>query len=146
MFIQYGVRLIGTIYLAIGVLGFVPAEGLNPFHAEGIGTHYLFNLIAINALHNLVHIGLGATALVAGRTLAGAHLWGKVGGVVLLLLFVFGMIQAVLEGFPVDQLLLGLVPLNSPGHMLHLVTGLIVLYLGLARSPASASAVPGPTD
>jgi hypothetical protein len=42
-----------------------------------------------------------------------------------------------LEGFPGDQLLLGLVPLNSPGHTLHLTTSAVALYLGFARpSPA----------
>ena len=55
----------------------------------------------------------------------------------LLILFVGGMVQAFIEGLPNDQMFLGLVPLNSPGHILHLVSGGIVLYLGLA-SPGAA--------
>jgi hypothetical protein len=54
--------------------------------------------------------------------------------VVLLVVFAIGMVQATLEGLPGDQLLLGLVPLHSPGHTLHLSTGGVALYLGFAKS------------
>ena len=138
-FVHYGVRLIGVVYLALGVIGFVPIEALNPLHSEGIGAHYLLNLVAINWFHNLFHIAIGITALWAARTLRGAQVWGKIGGSVLLLLFVVGMAQAALQGFPKDQLLLRLVPLNSPGHILHLFTGGLALYLGLAHPAPGAS-------
>ena len=139
MFIQYGVKLLGVVYLALGILGFLPLEVLNPIHAEGHGFHYLLNFIAIDALHNIVHLVLGLTALWASRTLVNAQRWGKVAGVTLLVLFAIGMLQAIAEGFPIDQLLLGLVALNSPGHTLHLVTGAVALYLGLARPLPSPS-------
>jgi uncharacterized membrane protein YraQ (UPF0718 family) len=64
----------------------------------------------------------------------GARRWATIVGVVLLALFFAGMIQSALEGFPPEQLLLGLIPLNSPGHVLHAVTGGIALYLGVTRS------------
>ena len=133
MFIQYGVRLIGAFYLALGVLGSLPVDALNPVHHQGVGAHYLLNIIAINTVHNLIHLTLGATALWAAKTLAGAQRWGIIGGTVLIVLFVAGMVQAVIEGFPIDQSLFSLVPLNSPGHILHLVSGGLALYLGLVR-------------
>jgi hypothetical protein len=37
------------------------------------------------------------------------------------------------QKFPPDQSLLGLIPLNSPGHVLHAISGGAALYLGLAR-------------
>jgi len=133
MFVQFGARLIGIVYLLFGVVGFLPFEFINPMHHEGIGTRYLLNLIAINDVHNIVHLVVGAAGLVASRSLAAARRWGQICGPVLLLLFVAGMVQAVSEGFPHDQLFLGLIPLNSPGHILHLVTGGIALYLGIVR-------------
>jgi hypothetical protein len=132
------VRLLGAVYLALGIIGFLPVDFINPLnhHPGGIGAHYLFNLIAINTLHNIVHLTIGITGLWAATTLEKAQWWGKVAGVVLLLLFAAGMAQAFSEGFPYDQLLLGLVPLNSPGHILHIISGGIALFLGLVPVPA----------
>ena len=137
-FVTYGVRLLGAVYLALGVIGFLPVDFINPLnhHPGGIGAHYLFNLLAINALHNIIHLAIGLTGLWAAATLERAQIWGKVAGVVLLLLFAAGMAQAFIEGFPYDQLLLELVPLNSPGHILHIISGGIALFLGLVRVQA----------
>ena len=137
MFIQFGVKLIGIVYLAFGIVGFFPFDFINPMHNEGVGARYLFNLVAINYLHNIIHLTIGISALLSIKTLSRAQRWGKICGPVLLILFVGGMVQAFIEGLPNDQMFLGLVPLNSPGHILHLVTGGIVLYLGLASLGAA---------
>jgi hypothetical protein len=134
MFIRYGVGLIGVTYVVLGLLGFVPVEWLNPMHTEGVGARYLLGLVAINWMHNLIHLGIGVSGVWASAKLERCRLWGRVVGVVLLVVFAVGMAQAMSTGFPADQLLLGLVPLNSPGHMLHLATGGLALYLGFART------------
>jgi len=143
-FVQYGVRLLGLVYLGLGVLGFLPFDFLNPHHPEGVGARYLLNLVAVNTLHNLIHLVIGVSGLWAAQHLDPSHQlrgarvrqWGMLTGVVLLLLFSAGLVQAAVEGFPKDQLLLRAVPLNSPGHILHLISGGLALYLGLA-SPSS---------
>ena len=98
-------------------------------HAEDIWKRH-----SGRSLHNLIHLAIGVSGIWAARRLEWAQLWGKVIGVTLLVIFVVGMAQAAAEGYPIDQILLGLVVLNSPGHTLHLATGLIALYLGLASS------------
>lgn len=133
-FVQFGARLLGMVYTAFGILGFLPIGVLNPMHHEGVGARYLFNLVAINTAHNLIHLAIGITGIIASRNLPRARLWGKLCGSALLLVFVGGIVQAYLEGLPSDQMFLGLVPLNSPGHILHLVTGSIALYLGMVAS------------
>jgi hypothetical protein len=143
-FVQYGVRLLGLVYLGLGVLGFLPFDVLNPHHPEGVGARYLLNLIAVNTLHNVIHLAIGVSGLWAAQQLHPSHplrgarvrLWGTLTGVVLMVLFSVGLAQAALEGFPKDQLLLRALPLNSPGHILHLISGGLALYLGLA-SPSS---------
>ena len=137
MLTQFGVRLIGVVYVMLGILGFIPSDAINPMHPEGVGAHYLLNQVAINTLHNIVHLTIGVTALWLARTPGGAQLWGKIGGVVLLLLFGVGIAQAYIEGFPKDQMLFGALPLNSPGHILHLVSGGLALYLGFAHTGSS---------
>lgn len=133
MFIQYGAGIVAITYIVLGIIGFLPIDAINPMHHEGIGAHYLFNLIAINTAHNLIHLAIGFTGLWAMSDRRRTQVWGRITGVTLLLIFVAGMVQAALEGFPRDQWLLGLVPLNSPGHTLHLATGVVALYLGLAK-------------
>ncbi len=134
--LQYGAMLIGIVYLVLGVVGFVPSETINPVHHYAITARYLLNLVAINDLHNVVHLTIGVTGLLASRRAEWARQWGVIAGVVLLLLFVAGMAQALIEGLPPDQLFLGILPLNSPGHILHLVTGGLALYMGLVRLPS----------
>ena len=133
-FTQYGVRLIATVYVALVLLGFLPIDALNPTHHNGIDVRYLLHLVAINAAHNIFHLAIGVSGLWAARTTVGARRWAIIVGVMLLALFLAGMIQSALVGFPPEQLFLGLVPLNSPGHVLHAVTGGIALYLGVTRS------------
>ena len=79
---------------------------------------------------------LAVLGLWAARELPSARLWGRIAGAVLLLLFVAGMWQAGLEGFPKDQMFLGFLPLNSPGHTLHLMSGGLALYLGITARPS----------
>jgi len=143
MYIRHGVRIIGATYLALAIIGFLPLDVVNPIHHTGLGAHYLLNLVAINTLHNLIHLTLGLTGLWASHTLERAQWWGRIAGSVLLLVFVLGMAQAVVEGLPVDQSLLGVV-LNSPGHILHLTTGGLALYLGLAPLAQATPAAESP--
>lgn len=78
MFIQYGVAAVGTVYVVLGIAGFLPVDAINPMHHEGIGVHYLFNVIAINTVHNLIHLAIGFTGILAMRNLRHAQLWGKI--------------------------------------------------------------------
>lgn len=133
MYIRHGVRLIGVTYVVLGLLGFLPVDAINPFHGEGVGARYLLNLVAINPIHNVIHLAIGISGVWAASTLARSRLWGVGTGAVLLLVFAAGMAQAALADYPADQMLLGLVPLNSPGHMLHLSTAGVALYLARAR-------------
>lgn len=131
-FVGFGVRWVGMVYLSLGTLGLLPVRALHPLHGHG-ATPYLFNLVATNTLHNLLHVAIGASGLWFARDPKRARWWGRMAGGLLLLLFVLGMVQAAQEGFPDDQRLFGRVPLNAAGHILHAATGALALCLGLAR-------------
>ncbi len=136
---RFGFLLIAITYLVLGVLGFAGFDALNPFEDAGVGARYLLNLIAVNALHNVVHVGIGVTGLLLLRV--ASRTWALVAGAALMVLFVAGIIQAAVDGLPGDQLFLGLVPLNAPGHILHVVTGALLLYFGLTwREDSSVAA------
>ncbi|MGQ0550426.1 MAG: DUF4383 domain-containing protein [Armatimonadota bacterium] len=98
---------------------------------------YLLRHIAVNPLHNVIHIILGVSGLLAARRADLMFLWCRTVGPVLLLLFVVGLAHAWLQGFPRDQSLLGLVALNSAGHTFHFATGVIALLLGSVQTRAT---------
>jgi Domain of unknown function (DUF4383) len=133
---QYGVMIVSAVYLAIGVLGFLPVAAINP--PVG-GATYLLRHIAVNGLHNVVHLAIGVTGLAAARRPEFARVWSITVGVILLALFLAGIVQAAVTGFPRDQSLLGLIALNSAGHVFHLSTGLTALIFGGGRWNSAGS-------
>src|SRR5688500_7514589 len=72
----------GVVYLIAGVLGFVPGI-LRPAPADappvGVAMFhgYLLGLFAVNILHNLVHVAIGAWGLAASRTARHARVYAK---------------------------------------------------------------------
>src|SRR5687768_11907221 len=90
----------GIIYLAAGVLGFVPAfvrPAPADAHAVTITAFhgYLFGLFAVNALHNLVHIAIGAWGLAASRTAARARTYARTLAIFYGLLAVMGLLPVL---------------------------------------------------
>jgi hypothetical protein len=128
---------IGCAYLAAGVLGFVPAllrpapadapaVGVTAFHG------YLLGLFAVNLLHNLVHLAIGAWGIAAARTTARARIFAKTLAVLYGSLALLGLIPGL-------NTLFGLVPLHGHNVWLHAATALAAAYFGFVRKEAEAS-------
>jgi hypothetical protein len=105
----------GVVFIAVGVLGFVPGITNNQM---------MLGIFHVNTMHNIVHLLSGAAALAAGLTSTNVarlyfRVFGVVYGVVALLGFVVG-----------DGMLLGLVSNNMADTWLHVVIALAALYLG----------------
>src|SRR2546421_11322049 len=80
--VQMVALVFGAIYLAVGILGFLPFVG-GSFTLTNTKLLGLFN---INLLHNLVHVVIGIAGLAAVTSLPNARrFWQGVGGVLLLL-------------------------------------------------------------
>ncbi len=115
----------GVVFVAVGLLGFVPAAA-----PEG----HLLGLFHINPLHNVVHIASGAVALWAGLTNErNAKLYFQIFGVVYALVAVLGFVYG-------DQPVLGLVANNAADTWLHVVIAAVALYLGFGMKTAQVSA------
>jgi len=89
-------------------------------------------LFAVNWLHNIAHSAIGAAGLATYRSAAGARSYSIDIGVLYLVLFVIGLILP-----PV----FGLLPLNGPDNILHLVSVAVALAIGLA-SPTTVPSGP----
>ncbi len=113
----------GAVYLLVGILGFVLVSG---------GEGDLLGLFPVNALHNIVHVLLGAILLYGSMSFAAAVQTTRGVGIVLLILGVLGFIAP--DGF-------GLVPLGGNDIWLHLATGAILLATGFMATDDAAAAV-----
>ena len=117
-------RIFGAIFVAVGLLGFVP-----PLVPNGS----LLGLFPVNAVHNLVHVGLGVWGLVAGATLAAAVIYFR--GIAI----IYGLL-AVLGVIPATHTLFGLAPIHGADVVLHAVLAIIAAYLGFWTSKPAAHA------
>lgn len=126
--------VIGTFFLAVGVLGFIPGfrtaapgEGLGLTVQTGFG--YLLGLFAVNVLHNFVHLGVGVWGLVASGTMPSTLQFSRGLAILYGTLTIMGVIPGL-------NTMLGLAPLFGHNIWLHAVTALAAAYYGYYWTPA----------
>lgn len=113
--------IFGGVYLLVGVLGLFVA-GSNVVGSEG---GLLLGLFQVNHLHNVAHLAIGAAlVLTAVRGVRPARIANVTIGAVYLLL---GIVGFFIAATPVNIL-----ALNTPDHVLHLASALVLLGVGLA--------------
>ena len=114
--------LIGIVFIAVGLLGFVS----NPIIGESESA-----IFHADSVHNMVHIISGALFLIVGLFAPGsASILLKVFGLVYLLLGVLGLINIGTEGMCT---LLGFLHVNGADNLLHIALGVVIFLAGFAR-------------
>jgi len=112
----------GAVYLLVGLLGFAVTGGISFIATEG---GLLLGLFAVNPLHNVAHLLIGAALLIAGlSSVSAAKTVNTTIGAVYLLLGIVG--------FFIASTALNILALNTPDHFLHLASALVLLGAGLA--------------
>ena len=123
-----------VVFVAVGILGFVPGVTSNG---------NLLGIFEVDTVHNLVHLVSGLIfawgALASEKTAQSVF---KVFGVVYALVAVIGLVQG--------DTVLGLIATNTADHILHIVIALVALYAGFGMKEeggvAATEASPsGPT-
>lgn len=117
--------IFGVIFVAVGILGWIPA--INPGGK-------LLGLFNVNTAHNLVHLATGIIAIVVGVTS------DKVSKTFFQVFGVVYALVAVLGFYVGDQPLLGIVANNAADSVLHVVIAVVALYLGFGMKPPVAAA------
>lgn len=107
----------GAFYVLIGVLGFIP--GITVATAVP-GQGLLLGIFAVNLIHNVAHLLLGAILIVGGMSAANVTITNKAMAVIFAVLVVGSFIAPIVEG----------VAINPPDTLLHLVSALLTGYLG----------------
>jgi hypothetical protein len=117
--------LFGIVFLAIGILGFVPGVTNNEM---------LLGIFMVNTTHSVVHIISGVIFLTASMSGAGAaRVWFQIFGIIYAIVAILGFMTP-------NGLLLGLIANNPADTWLHVVLAVVMLIIGFA-TPKSAAAV-----
>ncbi|RZT86928.1 uncharacterized protein DUF4383 [Pseudonocardia sediminis] len=140
--IQLAAAGLGIVFVLVGVLGFVPGvtTGYDQLTFAGhMSGAALLGVFDVSVLHNVVHLLFGVAGLALSRTPAAARGFLLGGGIVYLVLWVYGLV--------VDfDSAANFVPLNTADNYLHLVLGVVMVALGmlLHRNASRGRAGTGP--
>lgn len=129
---------VGAVFLLVGVLGFIPGITTHYSHLSSAGHDSMAKLLGIfqvSVLHNVVHLLFGVAGIAASRTRATSRAYLIGGGVIYLVLWVYGLVvdQASSANF---------VPVNTADNWLHFALGVGMIGLGVAptrREPGLAA-------
>lgn len=115
---------IGFVYFVIGVLGVFVANDFLGGQADDE-----LVVFRVNHLHNLIHIGLGAIWVSSAQSFGLAKNVNRLLGSALLVLALVGF-----TGIELVHTLLNITSSMDPDNFLHLGTGLLALYFGIAAT------------
>lgn len=120
--------LFGIVFLAVGILGFVPGVT-----TDVNGMPMLLGIFHVNAAHNFVHIASGVIFLLCGMAGAGpSRTFFKIFGLVYALIAVLGFVKG-------DGYLLGLISNNMAVTWLHVVLAAVMLFFGFGVKDTAAT-------
>jgi arginine exporter protein ArgO len=128
--LQKAAQAVGAVFLLVGVLGFIPGITSN-YEALSFAGHgsdaLLLGIFQVSILHNIVHLLFGAAGILMSRTNAQARSYLLYGGVVYLILWLYGLLIG--HDTPAN-----FVPVNNADNWLHLVLGIAMIALAILLS------------
>ena len=108
--------VLGSVFVLVGILGFVMPSPL-------------LGIFEVNMLHNIVHLASGGLTLLAATQGIGAmRLWGKLFGLVYLVVAILGFVMPGGDLF-------GLMHVNMADNVLHVALAAVFLYVGFLAPP-----------
>lgn len=135
--IRTAALVVGVVFLLVGVLGFVP--GITNHYSDMSfaghnSTSKLLGIFQVSVLHNFVHLLFGIVGVAAARHSSSARSYLIVGGVIYLVLWIYGLVIDKSSGA-------NFVPVNNADNWLHFVLGVGMIALGviLARRTRTAT-------
>ena len=135
--VQTAAKVVSVVFLLVGVLGFIPGITTN-YDTMTFAGHeseaMLLGVFQVSILHNIVHLLFGVVGYAMSRTATGARNYLIGGGIVYLVLTLYGLLIDKESGA-------NFVPVNTADDWLHLVLGLGMIALGFLLRPHPARQV-----
>lgn len=132
--LQKAALVAGVVFLAVGVLGFVPGITTNYDQLTFAGHEseaLLLGLFQVSILHNIVHMLFGVIGIAASKSRSSSRSYLIGAGIVYLLLTVYGLI--------IDHnSAANFVPVNGADNLLHVALGVGLLAAGLVLGKNTA--------
>jgi hypothetical protein len=125
--VQLAAMVVGIVFLLVGVLGFIPGVTTNYGDMQFAGhesTSKLIGLFQVSILHNIVHLLFGVAGLLMARTISGARNYLVGGGIIYLILWIYGLLIG-------HESSANFIPLNNADNWLHFVLGVGMIALGV---------------
>ena len=122
--VQTVARLVGIVFLLVGIAGFIPGITTNLY--EGLefagrdGNAELLGIFEVSILHNIVHALFGIAGLALAKTASGARTFMIGGGAIYVALWLLGIVGGA-----------NWIPSNSADNWLHLALGGALIVLGV---------------
>lgn len=131
--VQLAALIVGVAFLLVGIAGFIPGitTGYDTMQVIGHESHaMLLGVFQVSILHNIVHLVFGVLGVLMARTAPQARLFLLVGGIVYLVLWVYGLV--------IDhESAANFVPLNTADNWLHLALGVAMVGLSFLHRERS---------
>ena len=128
--------LVGGVLVIAGIIGFFYEASFAV--GDDLRSDKVFDILAVNGWHNVVHLAIGGLLLLAAGTAArGAALF--VGGLYIVLA-ILGFIATGDGGIGFiaeDDVLVRMVPVNNDDNWLHVILGITGLLAGFATRSAA---------
>ena len=122
--VQNVARLVGIVFLLVGIAGFIPGLTTNLYDglefAGNDGTSELLGIFHVSVLHNIVHLLFGLAGLALAGTASGARAFLVGGGAIYLVLWLLGILGGT-----------DWIPTNTADDWLHLVLGIGMIAAGV---------------
>src|SRR5688572_10827752 len=133
--VQNMARLVGIVFLLVGVAGFIPGITTNLYDglefAGDDGNAEVLGLFQVSVLHNIVHGLFGIAGLALAATASGARTYLIGGGAIYVALVLLGIVGGG-----------DWIPVNSADNWLHLLLGAGMIGLGVLTTRESRVASP----
>ena len=127
--LQLAATVVAATFILVGILGFIPGITTHYSDLKGAGHNSmnakLLGIFSVSILHNVVHLLFGLIGLVLARTVSGAKNYLIGGGVIYLVLWIYGLL--------IDKNTnANFIPVNSADNWLHFVLGAAMIAVGIA--------------
>ncbi len=121
---------VAAVFVLVGILGFIPGITSNYDDMGFAGDDseaMLLGIFQVSILHNIVHLAFGLVGLALARTLDGARMFLIGGGLIYLVLWIYGLLIDKDSGA-------NFIPINTADNWLHFILGVGMVLVGFVTT------------